>query len=123
MSPFEVRMRDAGGRVVVTLSGECDLSVREELTTALLAAAGRSRVVEVDLGGVTFMDSSGIHGLVMGYHAARERDGDLYVVNAGGVVDSVLALTGVADLLRAPGEAGPATVVADGGSSHEGERV
>jgi anti-sigma B factor antagonist len=123
MSPFEVKMTDAGDRVVVTLSGECDLSVREQLTKALLAAAGRSRVVEVDLDGVTFMDSSGIHGLVMGYHAVQERDGELYVVNAGGVVKDVLVLTGVADLLRPPGTASGATAVADGGSGDEGEHV
>ena len=107
MARFEVRTSDEPGRVVVALLGECDLTVREELTSALLAAISRSPVVCVDLSGLTFMDSSGIHALVVGYHAVQERGRQLYVVGATGLVSTVLDVTGVTDLLRPPDGGAP----------------
>jgi anti-sigma B factor antagonist len=104
MAQFEARTSAESGRVVVSLAGECDLSVRDELTTALLAAVGTSRMVVVDLGALSFLDSSGLHGLVTAYHAAQRDRGHLYVVNAGGVVADLLDLTGVADLLSPPAD-------------------
>lgn len=100
MPQFEVRTSAESDRVVVSLSGECDLMVRDEVTSALLTAVERSRLVCVDLGGLTFMDSSGIHALVRAHHAALANGGHLFVINAAGAVRSVLDLTGVGDLLR-----------------------
>jgi len=114
MARFEVRTSDERDRVVVALFGECDLTVREELTSALLSAIDRSRVVCVDMGALSFMDSSGIHALVKGYHAVQERGQQLHVVNAAGVVKEVLDLTGVADLLRPPSAGSPS----GGGAEH-----
>src|SRR4051794_4461351 len=102
MARFEATTSTQSDRVVVSLTGECDLSVREELTTVLLGAVSQAREVVVDLGGLGFLDSSGVHGLVTAYHAAREEGGFLYVINANGVVATVLDLTGVAELLRPP---------------------
>jgi anti-anti-sigma factor len=102
MAQFEAKTTAEPDRLVVALTGECDLSVREALASVLLDAVGRASLVEVDLGGLTFMDSSGIHGLVTAHHAAQERGGRLYVRHANGVVAEVLALTEVADLLRPP---------------------
>jgi anti-sigma B factor antagonist len=105
MAQLEVRTSVESGRVVVSLAGECDLAARDELKTALLTAVERSPVVVVDLSAVSFLDSSGVHGLVTAYHAARKDSGQLYVVNAGGVVADLLDLTGVADLLGPPPDA------------------
>ena len=102
MGQFEATTVDKADRLVVTLAGECDLSVRDELTSVLLDAVGRSPVVEVDLGGVSFLDSSGVHGLVTAYHASRDADGRIYVINAVGTVADVLDLTGVGELLSPP---------------------
>ena len=46
-----------------------------------------------------FLDSSGVHALVKGYHAATGAGGSLTVRNATGVVARVLHITGVADAL------------------------
>jgi anti-sigma B factor antagonist len=105
MGRFEVSTSVGTGVATVALAGECDLSVRDELAAALDAAIARSRIVVVDLAELTFLDSSGVHGLVMAYHAAQDAGVKLYVVNALGVVAELLELTGVAELLRAPGDA------------------
>jgi anti-anti-sigma factor len=106
MAQFEATMSSESDRLVVSLVGECDLSVRDEMTTALLAAVERSRVVAVDLAGVGFLDSSGLHGLVSAYNAAQESDRLLYVINARGVVAQLLELTGIGELLAAPAATG-----------------
>jgi anti-sigma B factor antagonist len=99
MARFEARTSDEVGRVLVRLAGECDLAVARELDDTLLAAVGRAPVVVVDVAGLDFLDSSGLHGLVTAHHAARDRGGRLYVVNPTGAVAAVLDLTGVAALL------------------------
>jgi anti-sigma B factor antagonist len=102
MAGFEVTTSTRAERTVVALAGECDLSVCDELTTALLGAVGEGREVVVDMGELSFLDSSGVHGLVTAYHAAKREGVPLHVVNAGGVVADVLDLTGVAELLGPP---------------------
>ncbi|GAA4568936.1 hypothetical protein GCM10023176_24390 [Micromonospora coerulea] len=102
MTRFETRTSVEAGRVVVVLNGECDLAVRDALTAALTAAVASRPVVVVDAGGLTFLDSTGLHGLVTAYHAARREGGRLHLVNATGAVANVLELTGVGDLLRPP---------------------
>jgi len=102
VTDFEVRTSTEPGRVVVALTGECDLSAREELTSALLAAVGMAPVVVVDVAGLRFLDSTGVHGLVTAHHAAQRDGGRLYLINAAGTVASVLEVTGLDDLLRPP---------------------
>lgn len=94
-------------RVVVTLVGECDLSRRDELTSVLLNAVDRAAVVHVDVAGLTFIDSSGIHGLVTAHHAARRAGGRLYVLNATGTVATLFELTGIGELLSPSASAAP----------------
>jgi anti-sigma B factor antagonist len=109
MLNFEAKTSTEDGRLVVSLSGECDLTVRAELAAVLARAVGRSAVVIVDLADLAFLDSSGIHELVTAYHAARDREGHLYLRKASGVVATVLELTGVDKLLGHPGDGdGPA---------------
>ncbi len=96
---------ETAGRLVVRLSGECDMSCSDELAAALSAAIGRSPRTEVDLGGLRFLDSSGIHVLVTAHRDARARQAIMYVTHAAGVVATVLELTGVAALLAPPPQA------------------
>jgi anti-sigma B factor antagonist len=103
MARFEATTSDEAGRVRVALAGECDLEVRDELAATLLAAVHRSPVVVVDLGGLDFLDSSGVHGLVAAHRAALERGGHLYLENPTGSVAAVLDLTGLRALLSPNG--------------------
>ena len=103
MARFAATTSDDVGGLRVFLQGDCDLSVREELVAALLAAVGRSAVVTVDLAEVDFLDSSGVHGLVAAHRAALERGGHLYLENPTGAVATVLDLTGLTGLLSRNG--------------------
>ncbi|MBW6440381.1 STAS domain-containing protein [Actinoplanes hulinensis] len=104
MVNFEARTSAGDGRAVVALAGECDLATREQLTAVLLDAVNQARLVFVDMAGLTFIDSSGVHSLVTAHHAAKQTGGRVYVLNATGPVAAVLELTGLDTLLRAPAE-------------------
>jgi anti-anti-sigma factor len=106
---FEVRTDTArDGEVVVHAAGEVDMTVSAVLERALLeAAAPGTRRVVVDLRSLRFMDSSGVHALVKGYHAMGSAGGTLVVRNATGVVARVLYITGVAEALGMPVAAEP----------------
>jgi anti-anti-sigma factor len=99
MAHFATKTTVDSGRVVVALTGDCDLAAREELTSALLAAVDHGEVVVVDLGAVEFLDSSGIHGLVTAHQAAQRAGREFYAINARGIVAHVLDLTGVGAML------------------------
>ena len=110
MALFEAQTSAEDGRAVVSLAGECDLTVRDELTAALLAAVDSAQVTVVDLAGLRFIDSSGVHGLVTGHHAAQRQGRRLHVVNAAGSVAQVLEMTGIDHLLAPPPDGtGPAS--------------
>ena len=112
---FDARTSVGIDRVVVALSGECDLAGREELTSVLLTAVASANVVLVDMASVTLLDSSGLHSLVVAYHAAKGSGGRLYVINAGLAAATVLDVSGVGGLLSPPDDGddlradGPAT--------------
>jgi anti-sigma B factor antagonist len=63
-------------------------------------AAGRARIV-VDLGEVTFIDSSGLGALIAGLKTARQAGGDLRIADVPEQVMTVLRLTNLDRVLRA----------------------
>lgn len=99
VTSFDVTTADEPGCVRVAIAGECDLAVSDRLTEVLLDAVRRAPLVVIDLAGLRFLDSSGMHGLVTAHRAARGRGGRLQAVNATGNVALVLDLTGVGVLL------------------------
>ncbi|GHJ47047.1 hypothetical protein Cs7R123_43890 [Catellatospora sp. TT07R-123] len=104
MGVLTVSTVEIADHLVVRVGGECDMSVSDELAVALTAATASSPRTEVDLGALRFVDSSGLHVLVMAYHAAQSRRAVLYVTNAVGMVATVLELTGVGALLAPPSQ-------------------
>jgi anti-sigma B factor antagonist len=106
MQRFEVRTSVRPGATVVALAGECDLSVRDDVVAALQSAVTGSSRVLIDLSGLTFLDSGGVHALVMAHQAALREGVALHAVGARGVVADLMDLTGVGDLLRAPEDGG-----------------
>ncbi|MDX3452041.1 STAS domain-containing protein [Streptomyces sp. ME02-8801-2C] len=85
---------------VVTVEGEIDHHVRELLSAVLLSgygAAPPSRIV-VDLGGVTFMDSTGINIFITTYQAVSA-NGWLRIAAAQQPVLHVMQLVGIDTLI------------------------
>lgn len=64
-----------GDVIVIRVDGDVDLYSSPELRTAVLKAVPRAAAgVEVDLGQVTYMDSSGVATLVEGLRSANEHE-------------------------------------------------
>src|SRR3982751_4937583 len=89
------------GVAVVRPRGRLDLLVAAELKQALTAAvsAGQPRLV-VDLGEVTFVDSSGLGALIGGLKAARLAGGDLRLARPTEQATFILELTALTRVLR-----------------------
>jgi anti-sigma B factor antagonist len=63
--PFEVRVERLEDAVVLEFVGELDLTAAEEAATALAdAVCDIPRMIVVNLEGLSFMDSTGLHCLV-----------------------------------------------------------
>ena len=88
---------DPDGTVTVTVSGELDISnadvLRHELADVTDASPPR---VVFDLGGLSFVDSSGIAVLVQVANSAAE----VNVARASPVVRRILEVTGLAEHFR-----------------------
>ncbi|MDQ0577972.1 STAS domain-containing protein [Streptomyces rishiriensis] len=94
---FSAVHRMVGGVRVVTVQGKIDNDVQELLSKALLSgddAAPPSRIV-VDLGGVTFMDSSGINVFITAHQAVSGTQGWVRIAAAQNPVLRVLQLVGL----------------------------
>ena len=100
---FDCTVERRADAVLVTPCGEIDRDTEPRLRACLteavgLAAGGR---VDVDLSGVTFMDSSGIGALLTAHRLAGDNGTTLRVRDAGPPVRTVLELTNVWQLLHA----------------------
>lgn len=107
--------RQEGSRTVISVTGEIDVytapSLRERLNE--LVAAGHYDLV-VDMGGVEFLDSTGLGVLVGGLKRARSHDGSLRLVCDQEKILKVFRITGLTkvfpihatldDALAAPAE-------------------
>jgi anti-anti-sigma factor len=95
---FRVEVVNANGRAIVSLHGEIDMNRGPALREALSAAQQGSPDVIVDLSGVTFMDSTGLHALIGAYHRAPE-GGTLAVVGPTSAIRRVFDITGLSGML------------------------
>ncbi|MER6694530.1 STAS domain-containing protein [Streptomyces minutiscleroticus] len=85
---------------IVRLQGEVDLGSAGRLRQALTAdTADPAPRIVVDLGGVTFLDSSGINALVAAYRVLRDTSGWLRLAGPQPPVQRILELSGLAGLL------------------------
>ena len=94
-STWSHRRHTDGRRHVVVLSGELDLSSVPELDRLLSTAIDEAAAVDVDLGNVTFIDSTIIATLIAAHNTAASAARRMAVVNATGQVRRVLEMTGV----------------------------
>ncbi|MEU0743283.1 STAS domain-containing protein [Streptomyces sp. NPDC006134] len=87
------------GACLVTVAGEVDLDGSVRFRDVLLSCLGTGRGAVVDLGGVGFMDSSGINALITAHQAAEAGGVWLRLAAPQQAVQRVLQLVGVDALI------------------------
>jgi anti-anti-sigma factor len=85
---------------LVTVRGEIDMDNADQLVDAIKMVAGTA---VVDLSGITFIDSTGLQGLLRAQKAARQRGDDLILRHPSKAVRRVLEMTGLIDRFRRMG--------------------
>jgi anti-anti-sigma factor len=100
MAICDVTVVRTDDRALVTLLGEADIANRDEPESSLSeVVATRPGVIEVDLGGLEFIDSTCIAVLMAAFRSAHASGQLFYVTNADGIVARVLEVTGVLPIL------------------------
>jgi anti-sigma B factor antagonist len=94
-----VAQRDAVADVVAR--GEVDIHTCDQLEATLVSLAGDGvRTISLDLGGVRFIDSSGLRALVVGHKALEGNGGALLIANPSPMTARLLEITGLDALFR-----------------------
>ena len=83
------------GRRVIHVTGPLDLGSSDAVERALRDAFDEGTVVRLDLSDVTFLDSSGMRGVLRAYRLAEQRGAAFEVVPGPPAVQRVLRITGV----------------------------
>ena len=82
----------------VKLSGEFDISGREQADEVLASVQGAPKII-LDLSELEFIDSMGIHFVVTAHQAAETDGRELTIVRGGPEVDRIFQLVGLSDVL------------------------
>ena len=99
---------------VLAFEGDLDLAAVEGFDDAVEGADSGAPLV-IDMSGVRFIDSSGIHALVRAQTARRSRDlGVAIVVAPGSAVERVLEISGLRDELQPTPDRDSALAALDG---------
>lgn len=99
---MEMTVWNEGKRLSVKLSGEIDHHEAKEIREKLdrLIMENRPKVLVVNLGGINFMDSSGL-GLLLGrYRIMKACGGEMFINEPTARVMKILAMAGVDKLIR-----------------------
>ena len=95
---FAVRTHTLERATTLALGGELDLVSSPALERALDAVlASDAELIIVDLRGLEFMDSTGLHALVKAQHRMDELGRRFALVRGGDNVQRLFELTGVSD--------------------------
>jgi anti-sigma B factor antagonist len=90
-----------GDHTTIVLAGEWDMSSAAHLRNLLTMAVRMASVVTVDIGAVSFIDSTTITAFVNARNAAAATGCRFTLVNPARQVHRVLQVTGVLDMLTA----------------------
>jgi anti-sigma B factor antagonist len=96
MVEFDEQVRGTVG--VLGVAGEIDMASADEFRDRLLACLERSDSLEVDMAGVTFIDSSGLAALVRLRTDAEIAGKDVALVRVSSSTARLLELTGLQGL-------------------------
>jgi anti-anti-sigma factor len=83
----------------VSLHGRLDIAGAEVVALPLATLAGAKKAVIIEMSGVTFLASIGIHHLVSAAKTLARRGGKLVLVGPNEIIQEVLMTSGVVGLL------------------------
>ncbi|MFL6128878.1 MAG: STAS domain-containing protein [Mycobacteriales bacterium] len=95
----EIRSVRLDREVWVAVAGEVDTRTSAQLRDVLLRALGEARLVVVDLGSVTAMDSAGVAVLTVVQRAASTGGNSLRLRGVPAELDRLVRITGLVDRL------------------------
>ncbi|MCX5757732.1 MAG: STAS domain-containing protein [Candidatus Hydrogenedentes bacterium] len=91
---LRIERTEEDGKSLITVSGMVDLYSSPELRAAILKAVSKGeKALGVDLGGVEYMDSSGVATLIEGLKSAGQKQTAFYLISPSGPVMKVLQLS------------------------------
>jgi anti-sigma B factor antagonist len=109
-SRLVIRTLRRGEAQVVQLAGELDVEGAPLSRRALRrACAGDQHTIFLDLGGLTFMDSSGVHMIIEAHRRLSDDDRELVIVRAPRHVRRLLELCGLTRILHLSDDSLPTT--------------
>ena len=100
---MQVNIYNKGIYTVAGLSGELDECAAAELRRKLdegLAVPGVQKNILFDMGGVLFMDSTGIGVLLGRYKLLKQRGKNMFICNVNTQMDRILRTTGIYTIMR-----------------------
>jgi anti-anti-sigma factor len=105
MSDFSYSLDHDTGHAIAYLTGEIDLAAVGALEAAIETARSASNgKVVLDMGAVTFLDSSGLRVLMAAHNKQAAMDGQLVITNPSDAVVRVLDITGLLGTMTATGD-------------------
>ena len=99
---FSVSSDSSPGVVTVIVTGEVDLDTAPTVRDEVLRHLHGGAAVHLDLGDVTFMDSSGLHVLLATTRRASLVGAELRLVRVSARVQRLIELTGTQAVLEQP---------------------
>lgn len=92
---FKAASRDVGDVRVIEMDGRITLGEGSALLRDLIreALAAGHRKILMNLGGITYLDSSGLGELVSGYRLVKSQGGELKLLNLNKKVSDLLQVT------------------------------
>ena len=100
---LQIDVSRVDGHAVLVIRGEIDLSTAPAFGAAMQQALLDAPMVVLDLGGVTFMDSSGLNVLVSAARPGSRSDAVL-IRNAPVTIRRLLSITGLDEVIRIEGD-------------------
>ncbi len=95
---FTISERMTGDVRFISVSGEIDLLTAPQLRDMLLSPDGMHPYVVVDLTNVSFVDSTGLSVLIVGFKQRRQHGGDLRLAGLPPQAQRVLEVTGLTQM-------------------------
>jgi len=106
---MDIRTHTVEGITVIELTGRFTAAVAPQLVDLLQRTADKNNAqIVVDLGGVSFIDSSGLSALVLGMKRCRENEGDLRLCRLQTPVRMIFELTRLHQAFEIHGDEGAA---------------